>query len=279
MPLRPNRNLLLVVGLLAVVGLFYWPTFRWLGNAWLSNDYYSHGFLVPLVAGFFAWANRRRLVAREPSIVGAFVVALAAILYVFGIVRDERLLSALSLIVLLYGLVLSCFGLKAGKAMAFPACFLVFMVPFPFVQELGFSLQGVSVDSSSWLLRLFGMPVDVVGRELHLDDLVFTIGLPCSGINTLIALLALAAVYTHLLTGPWAKRGLLFVLAFPIAIAANILRITSIVLIANYADVDVATGIYHDISSPLFFILAFGFLVLIGRVLKCKLSFEVPRQA
>jgi exosortase len=161
--------------------------------------------------------------------------------------------------------------------MAFPVCFLLFMVPFPFVQELGFSLQGVSVESSAWLLRQFGMSVMVVGRELHVNDLVFTIGLPCSGINTLVALLALAAVYTHLLTGPLAKRAVLFVLAFPIAVAANILRVASIVLIANFADVDVATGVYHDISSPLFFILAFGFLVLIGRVLKCKLSFEVPK--
>jgi len=279
MLLRPNRNLLLIVGLLAIIGLFYWPTFRWLGNAWLSNDYYSHGFLVPVVAGFFAWTKRRSLEGREPSIVGAFVLSLAAILYVFGIVRDERLLSALSLIFLIYGFVLTYFGLKAGKAMAFPACFLVFMVPFPFVQDLGFSLQGVSVESSAWLLRLFGMSVEVVGRELRVNDLTFTVGLPCSGINTLIALLALAAVYTHLLTGPLAKRVLLFVLAFPVAIAANILRVTSIVLVANFADVDVATGVYHDISSPLFFILAFGFLVLIGRVLKCKLGFEVPRYA
>ncbi len=274
---RVKKSLVLLL-VLVVVGVFYWPTLRWLGNAWLSNDYYSHGFLVPIVAGFFAWQNRKALVGSEPSITGVFALSVAAILYVFGIVRDERLLTGLSLIVLVGGIVLSIWGLRRGRVMAFPIFFLLFMIPFPFVQDLGFTLQGVSVESSAWLLRLFGMSVDVVGRELHLGDLAFTVGLPCSGINTLIALLALTAVYTYLLAGSWRRRAFLFILAFPIAIAANILRVTSIVLVARFGNVDVATGVYHDVSSPLFFALAFLCIVLLARLMKCKLGFGVPGQ-
>ena len=106
---------------------------------------------------------------------------------------------AFSLLIVLSGVVFLFFGTKAMRSIVFPLCFLIFMIPLPFIQEIGFYLQTISVHSSAWLLTVVGFSVTTVGPEIHLRDAIFTIGLPCSGINTLIALLALAAVYVYLL--------------------------------------------------------------------------------
>ena len=258
--------------IVALLALFYWFIVRWLVQSWISNPYYSHGFLIPVVSAFFVWTKRDALKKREPSIIGAFVLTAGALLHILGFVWSMRILSAFSLLIVLCGLSLSFFGTRATRAMLFPLCFLVFMIPLPFIQELGFSLQKVSVHSSAWLLDAMGLTVSTVGPEIHLGDASFTVGLACSGINSLISLLALAAVYAYILIGPVYKRAILFVLAFPIAILANILRVVSIILVAHYRGVDAATGLYHDISSPLFFIVGFLCLILLGWILRCKLS-------
>jgi len=269
------KTIAVPLAIVAFLALLYWPIFRWLVQSWLSNPYYTHGFLVPLVSGFFVWTKRHELKRREPSIIGAFVLALGALVYILGFVWDMRFLSSFSLLIVLSGLILSFYGTKVTRSMVFPLCFLIFMIPLPFLQEIGFSLQSISVHSSAWLLGVTGLPITAVGPEIHLGDSVFTIGLACSGINTLIALLALTAVYAYLLGGGDDKKVLLFIIAFPIAILANILRVTAIILVANYYGTDLATGLFHDFSSLLFFVIAFLCLVLLGRLLGCRIKVPV----
>ncbi len=272
------KTVAIVLAIAAFLALLYWPTFRWLFQSWLTNPYYTHGFLVPFVSGFFIWTKRDELKRREPSITGAFILALGAFVYILGFVWDMRFLCGLSLLVVLSGLALSFFGTKATRSMAFPLCFLIFMIPLPFLEELGFSLQYTSVNASGWFLGVVGLSITTVGPEIHLGDTVFTIGIPCSGVNTLIALLALAAVYAYLLEGPFYKRAIVFVIAFPIAMLANILRIASIIMVANYYGVEVAMGFFHSASSPLFFIIAFLCLVLLGRLIGCRLRLRALRK-
>jgi len=266
------KKIVIPVTIVAFLSLVYWPIFRWLVQSWLSNDYYSHGFLVPLVSGFFIWTKRHELKTREPSIIGAFILALGGLIYILGLVWDMRFLSSFSLLIVLSGLSFSFYGTKATRLMLFPLCFLIFMIPLPFMQEVGFSLQSISVRSSTWLLGVMGLPITTIGPEIHLEGNVFTIGLACSGINTLIALLALAAVYVYILRGAFYRRTVLFIIALPIAILANILRIAAIILVANFYGVAIATGFFHDLSSFIFFVIAFLFLILLGKLLQCRIG-------
>ncbi|MCP4612786.1 MAG: exosortase/archaeosortase family protein [Planctomycetes bacterium] len=279
------KAIVISLAIVAILSLFYWPTFRWLvnswtGESWFSNDssnYYSHGFLVPLVSGFFIWLKRDYLKERTPSIIGPFVLAFGALIYIVGFALDMRVLGGLSLIIVIAALFLLIFGTRATRAMVFPIAFLLFMVPPPFIQELGYDLQDISAHSSAWLLETLGLPITSAIPEIYLGDTTFTIGLPCSGTNTLVALLALSAVYIFMLSGSSYRKLSLFVLAVPIAILANILRITSIIMVAHYHEVETATGWYHDLSSPLFFFTAFLFLILLSRIVKCKLNYDILR--
>ena len=275
--MKPKTIIILIVTV-AILCLIYWPTLRWLVNSWLSSDYYSHGFLVPLVSGLIVWTKRGHLQNRETSIIGVFLLVLGALLYALNFFWEIRVLGVLSFLIVLAAIVFYIFGIRTVRAMLFPLVFLVFMIPLPLIQDLAYRLQEISVYSSSWLLNMLGLPITSSGPEIYLKNNTFTIGLPCSGINTLIALMALTAVYGYILTGSIYRRVSLFILAFPIAIVANVLRITTIIVVAYYGNIETATGWYHDLSSPLFFMIAFLALVLAGRIMQCRLNYELLRR-
>ena len=270
-----KKALLISLSIVAVLSLFYWPTFRWLVQSWLSNDYYSHGFLVPLVSAFFIWTKRSQLRERRPSLLSLVFLAMAVVLYVLSDVLEMRVLGGLSLLTIIVAIALAVMGKRATWAIAFPLSFLIFMIPFPFIQEVGYHLQQISISATSWVLDFTPLDITMNAARIKAGGETFTIGLPCAGVNTLIALLALAAIYVYLLKGPVYKRTLLFVLAFPLAVLANIVRVISIVLVAYYIDTDFAGGTYHDyIANPLFYFLAFLILALIGWLMGCRLVEE-----
>jgi exosortase len=273
-----KKTAFILIAIVAVLALVYWPTLRWLVNAWMSNDYYSHGFLVPVVSGFFIWTKREYLKTRETSIIGFILIILGVLLYLAAFFWQIRVFGGLSLLIVIVGLVFFVYGVRVAKKLWFPLVFLLFMIPAPFLQEIAYRLQETSVVSSAWLLETLRFPITSTGPEIFMKGTTFTIGLPCSGINTLVALLALSAVYTYILTGSGLKRIGLFIIAFPVAIIANILRITSIIMVAYFSNVETAVGWYHDISSPLFFAFAFLLLILISRIMKCRINYDLFRR-
>ncbi len=260
-----------------LVLLLYLPTLIWLVRSWLHNPYYSHGFLVPPVSMVIAWARRESLKREKPS-KGAFLaLAVGAGMFITAFAWDVSSLSAVSLVMVLAGLIWVFYGFKAIRAMAFPIGFLLFMIPFPYYNDIAFRLQNVSVHSCTWLLHVLGLPITTAGSEITLGDATFSIGLTCGGLNILVALAALTAVFAYLLDGPAYKRVILLALSVPLALLANALRIVSIVLVAHYYDVGFATGFYHDNSSLPFFILASLCLILIARIAGCRLRIRQQR--
>ena len=183
-----------------------------------------------------------------------------------------RVLGGFSLLAIIVASSLAFMGKRATWAIAFPLSFLIFMIPLPFIPDVGYNLQQISISATSWILDLTPLEIAIDGALIEVGGEIFSIGLPCAGVNTLIALLALAAIYVYLLKGPIYKRTILFILAFPLAVLANILRVISIILVAYYIDVNFASGTYHDyIANPLFYFLAFICLALIGWIIGCRL--------
>ena len=91
--------------------------------------------------------------------------------------------------------------------------------------------------------------------------------------STLISLLALAALLAYIFKGRTYKRVVLFLLAFPIAILANLVRVVSLLLIGNHWGVEVAMTYFHHYSSLVFYLVALLLLGLIARLLGC----HIPR--
>jgi exosortase len=264
--------------ILLILALLYFRTVSWLVNVWLTDPYYSHGFLVVIISAFVAWRALRAARAPQddrnpgPYRNGLYLFAAGLLIYAIGFITIFPFLMAVSLLFSLSGLILYFYGEALMHALLFPVAYLIFAIPLPveFLGKAGYHLQTLSARYPAALLQVFGIPVTRVGAEIHLTDAAFTIGLPCSGMNSLIALLALAALFSYLLQCPWYRKVALFCAAVPIAIFANITRVTALLLIAHRYGADTATGFYHTLFSPLLFIIAFICLILISLLMGCK---------
>ncbi len=267
---RHRRPLLIVALLVVLVGALYFTTLRWLGHEWWTNDYYTHGPLVVLISAFFIWRRRAALRRENPSDLGLIGVGLGLAVAVAGLATRAPFLSALSLPLLLAGLVAFLLGMPALRALAFPLAFLWLAIPLPFVELASFPLQVLTADVSTTLARLLGIPAEVQGAQVTLTSCELQVGAPCSGLRSIVSLLTLVALFVYIIKGPWLARLGLIILSAPIAVAANITRVTLLLVVAELWGRDAALRYFHDYSSPVLFIIAFGLLIALSWVLRCR---------
>ena len=110
--------------------------YQWLTGHWRNVSNYTHGPLIPLIAiGLVAMKRRElALVNLKPLDWGAAVVAVAMVVYYFGVKAIQPRLVVFSFVVLLYGLVLALAGRGAFRALFFPITFLMLMIPLNFLK-------------------------------------------------------------------------------------------------------------------------------------------------
>lgn len=278
--MRPARVVLLAAPLLLLLVWVYANVVRGLWTVWTTNDNYSHGPIVPLVSLVLVFARRRRLAALpiRGSWLGVPLVALGCALQVVGLRSDVFTLQGWSLLVVLFGLSLALLGRAWTRALAFPLGFLVFMLTFPpvVVNQLSFALKEVTVRFAQRVAEALGasmlrdgMTLYLAGGELHVEN-------PCSGLRSLIALLATGALFAHLQRGGRLRRVVLFLAAVPVAMLANGIRITALILVGHYVGVREAGGLVHDVSGYLLYAIALGALFLVRRWLTPRAERSQP---
>jgi exosortase len=232
---------------------------------WWDDPNYSHGFLVPLFSGFLVWQRRRELAALpvRGSWAGLPVLLAGAALLLLGDVGAELFLMRTSLIVMITGLILFHLGRPWLRVLAFPLAFLLFMVPLPatLFYAIAFPLQKLAAQNAVAVLDLIGVPVLGDGNVIHLSRLSLGVTEACSGVRSLISLLALSVAWGYLMrSGTW-TIALLAALAVPITIVANSLRVVSTGLIGQWFGVRYAEGFFHAFSGWLIFLFAFACLL------------------
>ncbi len=272
-----------IVFISALLSILYFRTFIWLVNSWLTDPYYLHGFLIPIICGFIAWQNIREgnkgemggdKLNPEPVKSGIYIVAFGIALHTFSVIKLSPFLSALSFLFTASGLILYFYGKPLMRSFLFPISFFIFAIPLPFVflEKVAYSLQSLSAYYPALFIEMLGIPVTRIGADIQLNDASFFIGLPCSGMNSIISLLALTTVFVYILRCPVYKKIVVLSVAIPIAIFANILRITSLLLIANAYGAETADRFFHALFSPLLFIIAFIFLIFVSILIGCEVT-------
>src|SRR5881628_1379116 len=128
--------------LMGAFGYLYASVLPDLVADWSNDPDYSHGFLIPVLSGYFLWERRHALAQLpvQPSPVGFLVMLLGITLLLLGQVGAELFLMRVSLVVLIAGLVLYHGGWRHLKGMTFPIVFLLFMIPWPAIILNGLTL-------------------------------------------------------------------------------------------------------------------------------------------
>jgi exosortase len=250
----------------------YWNTLVWLWERAMAPDsYYSHAFLVPFVSAFLIWRERKTLreTPLKSSSWGLALILFSILIHLLGVLLNVYSTSGFSIPILMFGLSLFFFGWVATRKIVFPLAFLFFMIPLPMAAlgTVSLPMKTFATESGARIAELFGVPVVREGFQLHFPSASLLIDNPCSGLRSLIALMALGSVYAYLFPASLWKRISLFLLAIPIALLANTVRVTILVLAVSRLGVDVIDGPLHWLSGLMVFVLALALLMAAGKLL------------
>ena len=232
-------------------------------NTWLNSADNSHGLLVPLVSLYFAWQSRSSLKIAETtnSIWGLFIMVASFCIYLLSNLGGIAFLSRVMIVSSLAGLILFNWGPKVMKILLFPVLFLLFMVPLPesVIGSVAFPLQLFATKVSEGIIQAFSIPTYCEGNMLYFVQTQLEVAEACSGIRSVMAMAMLGVVFTYSLKNGWGKKVVLILSIIPIAMAANIVRISGTGILAHVWGDKVAQGFLHEFSGLAVFI--FGLVV------------------
>lgn len=198
----------------------------------------SHGLFIPFVVLGLLWWKRVELLAVEPRLwwPGIFLVAAGLFAHLVGYVVQQPRISFVGFLTGLYGLMGLAWGRHWLRASFFPFFLLAFCIPTPGMDSVTFRMRLLV----SWIVEHIahlGLAPDLVRDGTQLMDaqhtFAYEVAAACSGIRSLMALLALTTIYAFTsFKSPW-KRAVMVASAFPLAIAGNVLRLCFTIMIAE----------------------------------------------
>ena len=268
-PTTDKRFIYLIAAILLAV---YLPALVDLVSDWATDSNYSHGFLVPIISAYLIWRKRKELAAIEisPSKAGLAIIIAGLILFILGNGASEYFTVRISLVVTIFGLALYFFGGPMIKRTWFELLFLVFMIPIPYVIYFSatFPMQLLASKVTVAVLNLIGMPVVRQGNIIHLPEHSLEVAEACSGMRSLVSLLALGAIYAYLTQKRFSAKAILFLSTIPIAVLGNVFRVFITALIVYTTELNITEEPIHSIMGATVFVIAFIFLLIFGAILR-----------
>ena len=249
------------------------PTFISLGAQVWSTEAGAHG---PIVFATGIWILARRTQElRDHARPGQPWLTTAGILVSLGLYIFGRAYDFISLEVLgLYGVCVSFlnayFGVSALVRIWFPLLYLGFIIPPPgwAIDYLTVGMKEFVSMMSTEVLQLFGIPISREGVTLRVAQYLLLVEDACSGMNSLVGLVAISLFYIYLLrNASWKYSIGLTVLVIPIALLANMIRIIVLVLLTYFFGDGVAQGFLHSVAGLFLFATALILVFAIDNIL------------
>ena len=280
---QKNAVILLTVALLllTITAWSYWPILVSLFKDWRGNDDYSAGQLVPLVALFFVWRERKRL--KECRLrpfwsagIGLLLLALAG--RAFGLLFMYESAERYSLVLTIAGLVLMVAGWLVFRCVLWIMLFLFLMVPFPgrIHNIISGPLRSMATVGSMFIMEAF-IKVSRQGNVLTLNgDTTVGIAEACSGLRMLTAFIIVAAFIAYMVKRSRLQKAILLASSIPVAIICNMIRIIVTTILMMFASAEVADQFFHDFAGvvmmPAAVLLMFGELWLMNKLVEPELE-------
>ena len=267
-----NKFYLAFISIVTIAVALYWPIIVPMVKVWASDDNYSHGFLVPIISLYLAYMRRNDLQAAtvRPCNSGIALIAFGLILLILGWVATEYLTMRSSLVVVIAGLVLYLLGWEIFKILLAPLWYLFLMVPIPAVlyDAAAFPLKLFVTNVSVLSMKALGIVVWQEGNILMFPNITLEVADACSGLRSIMSLLALGAAYAFVLHTKIRDRVILIVSTLPIAVLTNTLRVVATGVLAQFFGSAAAEGFFHEFAGLFVFAAAVVMFVALGSALK-----------
>jgi exosortase len=192
---------------------------------------------------------------------GVLITAIACLVLIIGVLGAEAFLMRISFVILLIGLTVTFAGAQTLRILLLPFVLLAAMIPPPGIiySSVTLKLQLFSATVAAGILDRIGITVYRSGNIIHLRQITLGVAEACNGISSMSALVVAGALLGSMARLPWAFRALLCIVAVPISVLVNSLRIAITAILAE-RNPALAGGMYHATSGWLLFVAGFALM-------------------
>ena len=207
-------------------------------TTWASSAVYSYGFAVAFISGYMLWTRAERLRALGPTpdyFFGVPTTLAGVSILAAGHLGSLISVQQASLLVTLAGLTLMLFGRRAFQLVWVPWLYLLMALPIwdPVLSRLRPPSQMLSGGIAASLLNSVGVPAVQQGTLIVVPNLVLDVLAECSGVNQLMAIVAMTLPAAYLWLDGHARRVTLVSIAVAVAYLSNGLRIAVVGFLAH----------------------------------------------
>lgn len=263
MALARNDKIKLAL-LLVLWFMVFYPIVPEMVREWAGHSDNNHGFLVPLIALYLIWQKKDELLSSQidTSKWGAVVLVAGLVVFLLSFAGGVAFPARVAMVLSLFGLLWYCLGSIWMRLLVFPVLFLLFMIPVPIsvVSLASMPLQLMATKLSARLIEFCSIPVYREGNMLYFVGTQLEVAEACSGVRSIMSLTMLGTIFAYMSRTGWGRRIALVLAAVPIAMVANIIRISGTGILAHFFGDRVARGFLHEFSGLVVF--AFGLATL-----------------
>jgi len=264
-----TQNQWLLGVLIILLLILYLPTLLWLWGRWTMSVWQNgHGILVSALVIYLIGRELQRLkdLPSRANGWGFIILIPSLLLYMLDTGINTQLLSSLAMISSFVGLSLLFLGGVKTKAILFPLLSLILTLPIPlvFTETMHLMLRHIATKSVAFLLSKMGIPVFSSGTVLEIEGGTLMVADACSGFATLYAAITIA-ILTAYFCNSSKRRIILLLIAAPLAVAVNIIRVLVLALLVNYYGLNILATSAHELSGLLTFMVALPILFIIGK--------------
>jgi exosortase len=274
--LLATRNILFVLFIVASV-IIYWTPLKSLAGLSLHSEEYSYIGMMPPLALFLFYVERRKIFAnvRYSLVSGALLLLPGFILDVVAnltpIGHEAQLfLQILSLVTVWAGGLALFYGTQTLQCGSFPLLFIFLMLPLPqsVIEKPLDVIQHGSAEVVNIFLDLSGVPFFRDGFNFSLTGLEMVVAPQCAGIHSTLALLIASLLIGHFYFKSARARAFLILAVFPIVSLTNGFRIFGLSILSVYVSMDFFKGDLHRNGGIMFFLLGLVLLAYVARLLR-----------
>lgn len=242
--------------------ILFWSPIVTLGRDWWSDPDAGHGLLLGPVALYLAWKSGVHEAARGQPRLGLAILGFAVLVRYLSSLAAELFTMRGSMVLAIAGLVVYAWGVRQVIRWWLPFTLIVLSIPLPSVVlgSLALPLQFKATQMGAALLEWRQVPLRLSGNVLQLPGRTLFVTEACSGLRSLTALLALGV----LIAGLWLRlpvlRVLLVLLAIPIAVLLNGVRVFLTGFLVHFVDPRMGDGFMHMTEGWVMFVIAFALL-------------------
>lgn len=259
-------QLLPLVATALAFGVLFAKPITLLVQNWWSMPEAGHGLLLAPVAIWLAWKSGIAADAKPNRVFGIALLVFAVLLrYASGLAAELFTMRG-SMVIGLAGLTVYQFGFRQLIRWWLPFALICLSIPLPelITQALALPLQFKASQMGAALLEMRNVPVRLTGNVIQLPGRELFVTEACSGLRSLTALISMAVLLSALVLRNPVTRIFLLLVAIPVAIVINGLRVFLTGFLVYFVGPSFGEGFMHLTEGWLLFLVSMTILAAVA---------------